>query len=100
MFFILNYCSLCKTDKFTKISDEIKYTLCPIERETDKQEDGQNDTKEYRKETKRGEKTTLSMGGNNSEWNNGQRIHFQNIQAAHRTQCQKNNQANQKVGKT
>ena len=46
MFFILNYCGLCKKEKFTKISDEIKYTLCPIERETDKQEDGQNDTKE------------------------------------------------------
>ena len=40
---------------------------------------------------KQGEKTTLRMGENNSKWNNWQRIHFQNIQAAHTTQCQKNN---------
>ena len=31
------------------------------------------------------------MGENNSKWNNWQRISFQNIQAAHTTQCQKNN---------
>ena len=40
---------------------------------------------------KQGEKTTPRMGGNNSKWNNWQRINFQNIQAAHATQCQKNN---------
>ena len=39
------------------------------------------------------------MGENNSKWNNQQRIYFQNIQAAHTTQCQKNKQFNQKVGK-
>ena len=48
---------------------------------------------------KQGEKTTLRMGENNSKWNNWQRINFQNIQAAHTTQCQKNKQPNQKVGK-
>ena len=32
------------------------------------------------------------MGENNSKWNNWQRINFQNIQAAHTTQCQENNQ--------
>ena len=31
------------------------------------------------------------MGENNSKWNNWQRIHFQNIQAVHTTQYQKNN---------
>ena len=31
------------------------------------------------------------MGENNSKWNNWQRINFQNIQAAHTTQYQKNN---------
>ena len=36
---------------------------------------------------KQGEKTTLRMGENNNNWNNGQRINFQNIQAAHTTQC-------------
>ena len=45
------------------------------------------------------EKTTLRIGENNSKWNNWQRINFQNIQAAHTTQCQKNKQPNQKVGK-
>ena len=30
------------------------------------------------------------MGENNSKENNGQKINFQNIQAAHTTQCQKN----------
>ena len=39
------------------------------------------------------------MGENNSKWNNWQRIHFHNIQAAHTTQYQKNKQPNQKVGK-
>ena len=43
--------------------------------------------------------TTFIMGENNSKWNNWQRINFQNIQAAHTTQCQKNKQSNQKVGK-
>ena len=45
-----------------------------------------------------GEKTTLRMGENNNKWNNWQRINFQNIQAAHINQYQKNKQANQKVG--
>ena len=31
------------------------------------------------------------MGENNSKWNNWQKINFQNIQAAHTTQYQKNN---------
>ena len=31
------------------------------------------------------------MGENNSKWNNWQKIHFQNMQAAHTTQYQKNN---------
>ena len=48
---------------------------------------------------KQGEKTTLRMGENDSKWNNWQRINFQNIQAAHTTQYQKNKQPNQKVGK-
>ena len=48
---------------------------------------------------KQGEKTALRMGENNSKWNNWQRINFQNIQAAHITQGQKNIQPNQKVGK-
>ena len=48
---------------------------------------------------KQGEKTTLRMGEINSKRNNCQRINFQKIQAAHTTQCQKNKQPNQKVGK-
>ena len=44
-------------------------------------------------------KTTLRMGENNRKWNNWQRINFQNIQTTHITQCQKNKQSNQKVGK-
>ena len=48
---------------------------------------------------KQGEKTALRMGENNSNWNNWQMINFQNIQAAHTTQWQKNKQPNQKVGK-
>ena len=44
-------------------------------------------------------KIQLSMGENHSKWNNWQRVNFQNIQAAHTTQCQKNKQPNQKVGK-
>ena len=36
---------------------------------------------------------------NNSKWNNWQKINFQNIQAAHTTQWQKNKQPNHKVGK-
>ena len=39
------------------------------------------------------------MGDNNSNGNNWQRINFQNIQAAHTTQYQKNKQPNQKGGK-
>ena len=39
------------------------------------------------------------MGENSSKWNNWQRINFQNIQAAHTTQYQKNKQLNQKRGK-
>ena len=39
------------------------------------------------------------MGENNSKWNNWQRINFQNIQTAYTTQCQKNKQPRQKVGK-
>ena len=42
-------------------------------------------------DSKQGEKTTLRMGESNSKWNNWQRINFQNIQAAHTTQYQKNN---------
>ena len=38
-------------------------------------------------------------GGNYCKWNNRQRINFQNIQATHTTQCLKNKQPNQKVGK-
>jgi len=45
---------------------------------------------------KQGEKTTLRMGENNSKLNNGQRINFKHIQAAHTTQCQKKKQLNQK----
>ena len=48
---------------------------------------------------KQGEKKTFRMGENNNKWNNWQRINFQNIQAAHTTQYQKNKQPNQKVGK-
>ena len=48
---------------------------------------------------KQGEKTTLRMGENNSKWNKWQRINFQNMQAAHTTQCQKNKQPNQNWGK-
>ena len=48
---------------------------------------------------KQGEKTTLRMGENNSKCNNRQRINFQNIKLAHTTQCQKNKQLIQKVGK-
>ena len=48
---------------------------------------------------KQGEKTALTMGENNSKRNNGQRINFQNIQGAHTTQYQQNEQPNQKVGK-
>ena len=52
------------------------------------------------KETyKQGEKTIIRKGGNNSKWNNWQRINFQNIQAAHTTQYQKYKQPNQKVEK-
>ena len=51
------------------------------------------------KETINKVKTTLRMGENNSKWNNWQRINFQNIQAAHTSQYQKNKQPNQKVGK-
>ena len=53
----------------------------------------------YKGNYKQGEKTTLRMGENNSKWNNWQRINFQNIQAVYTTQCQKNKQPRQKVGK-
>ena len=39
------------------------------------------------------------MGENNSKLNNFQRFNFQNIQAAHTTQNQKNKQPNQKLRK-
>ena len=39
------------------------------------------------------------MGENNSKWNSWQKINFQNIQAAHEIQYQKNEQPNQKVGR-
>ena len=40
------------------------------------------------------------MGENNSKWNNWQRINFQNIQAAHTTQYQRNKQSiNQSIKK-
>ena len=48
---------------------------------------------------KHSEKTALRMGENNNKWNNWQRINFQNIQAAHTTQYQKNKQPNKKMGK-
>ena len=48
---------------------------------------------------KQDEKTTLRMGENNSKWNNWQRINFQNMQAAHTTQYQKNKLPNQKLDK-
>ena len=51
------------------------------------------------KESKQGEKTILRVGENKSKWNNWQRINFQNIQAAHTTQYQKNKQPNQKWAK-
>ena len=51
------------------------------------------------KETIRKMKRQLSMGENNSKWNDWQRINFLSIQAAHTTQHQKNKQSNQKVGK-
>ena len=38
-----------------------------------------------------GEKTAFQMWENNSKWNNWQIINFQNIQAAHTVQYQKNN---------
>ena len=48
---------------------------------------------------KQGEKTIHRMGENNRKWNNWQKINFQNKQAAHTTQYQKNKQPNQKVRK-
>ena len=48
---------------------------------------------------KEGKKATLRMGENNSKWNNWQRINFQNIQAAHTTQCQETNGPIKKWGK-
>ena len=38
------------------------------------------------------------MAENNNKWKNLQRINFQNIQATHTTQYQKNKQPNQKMG--
>jgi len=49
--------------------------------------------------TKQGEKTNLRMGEINSKWKQLTKINFQNIQAAHTTQYQRNKQPNQKVGK-
>ena len=46
-----------------------------------------------------GEKTILRMAENNSKWNNQKRINFQNIQAAHTTQYQKNKQTNKNKNK-
>ena len=43
---------------------------------------------------KQGEKSTFRMIENNSKWNNWQSINFQNIEAAHKTQYQKNKQTN------
>ena len=37
------------------------------------------------------ERPCFRMGENNSKWTNWQRFNFQNIQAAHTTQCQKTN---------
>ena len=51
------------------------------------------------KDTKQGEKTTFKLGENNSKWNNWKRIKFQDIQAAHTTQYQKNKQQGEKWGK-
>ena len=48
---------------------------------------------------KQGGKTSLRMGKNDNKWNNWQRINFQNIQAAHTTQYQKDKQPKQEVGK-
>ena len=47
---------------------------------------------------KQGEKAMLRMGENNSKQNNWQRINFQNIQAVHSAQYQKNKGPNQKMG--
>ena len=46
---------------------------------------------------KQGEKATFRMGGNNSKWNNWQRINLQNIQAA---QLQENKWPSQKMGQS
>ena len=46
---------------------------------------------------KQSEKTTLTIGENNSKQNNWQMINFQNIQGAHTNQYQKNKLLNQKV---
>ena len=48
---------------------------------------------------KQGEKTTLRMGGNDSQWINWQRINFQNMQAAHTIQYQKKQTTQYKSGK-
>ena len=48
---------------------------------------------------KQGKKTALRMGENNRKRNNWQRFNFQNIQGAHTTQYQQNEQPNQRVGK-
>ena len=47
---------------------------------------------------KEDEKTALKMGENICKWRNWQRINLQNIQIAHVAQCQKNKQANEKIG--
>ena len=48
---------------------------------------------------KQGEKTALTMGENNSKRNNGQRINFQNIQAAHTHNTRKANNPIRKLKK-
>ena len=45
-----------------------------------------------------GEKTTLRRGESNSKWNNWQRIHLQNIQAAHAAQYQQGGKKKSKSG--
>ena len=49
---------------------------------------------------KQGEKAAFRMGESNSKENNWQRINLQNIQAAYEAQYQRNEQPNQKIGRT
>ena len=50
-----------------------------------------------KEDCKEGKKATLSIGENNSQGNNWQRINLQNIQ--YTIQNQKNEQSNKKLGK-